>query len=282
MNLKKAIVVLLIIEALLGAFFEILYFHIPSWIEYGDFDIFQIANTSTRLLHWLSHIFTLIGAVQLIKMKKLELIGIFKFPIYLFMAGNVFWFITANLSTTTSFFLPHESSPWFVYLLKALNILLLLLIIVYYSKNSNKPAGVNIRVSHGARLLNWLIDLWVIFSFAFANIRLLMDGFLLENIEFFNETPYWFFTINIFFYFFVLELLFGQTVGKTRNHAYVIYKDGKVMSLFIRTLCRFIPFEAFSFLGTKGWHDSMSHTTVVKIKDQEAQETVPETEESLN
>jgi len=33
-----------------------------------------------------------------------------------------------------------------------------------------------------------------------------------------------------------------------------------------RTLCRYIPFEPFSFLGNKpiGWHDSLSKTLVVK------------------
>ena len=35
-----------------------------------------------------------------------------------------------------------------------------------------------------------------------------------------------------------------------------------------RTLCRIIPFEAFSFLGTppKGWHDVIPKTMVVSVK----------------
>ena len=36
--------------------------------------------------------------------------------------------------------------------------------------------------------------------------------------------------------------------------------------ILIRSLCRLIPFDAFSFLGApdKGWHDSISKTYVVK------------------
>ena len=42
--------------------------------------------------------------------------------------------------------------------------------------------------------------------------------------------------------------------------------------IFLRSLCRFIPFEVFSFLGSegRGWHDSMSNTYVVDIAKFEA------------
>jgi uncharacterized RDD family membrane protein YckC len=45
-------------------------------------------------------------------------------------------------------------------------------------------------------------------------------------------------------------------------------KDGSkpnVYTIIKRTLCRFIPFEIFTFLGSKrGWHDVFSNTYVVK------------------
>ena len=39
-----------------------------------------------------------------------------------------------------------------------------------------------------------------------------------------------------------------------------------VNAIIKRTLCRFIPFEPFTFLGlnSRGWHDSFSKTYVVK------------------
>ena len=34
-----------------------------------------------------------------------------------------------------------------------------------------------------------------------------------------------------------------------------------------RTLCRFVPFEAFSFFGERGWHDKIPKTRVVMARD---------------
>jgi len=63
-------------------------------------------------------------------------------------------------------------------------------------------------------------------------------------------------------YYFILELLFQQTIGKLHNNATVRYTGTKLRSIFIRTICRFIPFEAFSFFGKEGWHDMISNTAV--------------------
>ena len=53
-------------------------------------------------------------------------------------------------------------------------------------------------------------------------------------------------------------------ITKTR----VVTEDGQkptAMNILGRTACRFIPFDAFSFLGSKavGWHDSISKTHVI-------------------
>jgi uncharacterized RDD family membrane protein YckC len=49
----------------------------------------------------------------------------------------------------------------------------------------------------------------------------------------------------------------------------VVNEDGSTIDLgtaLRRTLCRVIPFEQFSFLGssTRGWHDSIPDTYVVQ------------------
>ena len=51
----------------------------------------------------------------------------------------------------------------------------------------------------------------------------------------------------------------------------VVLEDGTkptTSDIVIRSLCRFIPFEAFSFLGDegRGWHDSLSDTYVVDVE----------------
>ncbi|POY37478.1 RDD family protein [Solitalea longa] len=69
-------------------------------------------------------------------------------------------------------------------------------------------------------------------------------------------------------YYFVLETVLGQTIGKLITGTKVVDDFGnkpKVLKVLVRTLCRLIPFEAISFLFTPmGWHDSISKTYVVK------------------
>jgi uncharacterized RDD family membrane protein YckC len=67
-------------------------------------------------------------------------------------------------------------------------------------------------------------------------------------------------------YYVIFEGLWSRTPGKLVFGTMVINEAGGKPSLgqvAIRSLCRFIPFEGFSFLGTRGWHDSLSKTYVV-------------------
>jgi uncharacterized RDD family membrane protein YckC len=70
-------------------------------------------------------------------------------------------------------------------------------------------------------------------------------------------------------YYVAMESLTGRTLGKMVTKTIVVNEFGQKPSLgqiFKRTFCRFIPFEGFSFLDEKsrGWHDSLSKTYVVK------------------
>ncbi|MBL8814450.1 MAG: RDD family protein [Planctomyces sp.] len=72
-------------------------------------------------------------------------------------------------------------------------------------------------------------------------------------------------------YYFVCEATTSRTLGKLITGTKVVNKDGgpaSIGQIAGRTLCRIIPFEAFSFLGTptRGWHDSIPGTFVVKSK----------------
>ena len=66
----------------------------------------------------------------------------------------------------------------------------------------------------------------------------------------------------------VLEGLFGRSFGKLITGTIVVNKNGLkpgFYTIFIRTLCRLIPFDMVSFLSKSGriWHDSISKTYVV-------------------
>jgi uncharacterized RDD family membrane protein YckC len=74
--------------------------------------------------------------------------------------------------------------------------------------------------------------------------------------------------VLLYGYYFVFEYFFGKTPGKFLTKTKVVDMNGEWPGgkrLLIRTLCRFIPFDNFSFLfGTIGWHDSLSGTMVVR------------------
>jgi uncharacterized RDD family membrane protein YckC len=67
-------------------------------------------------------------------------------------------------------------------------------------------------------------------------------------------------------YYLFFEGVWARTPGKLVFGTVVVNEAGgkpTIMQVFVRTLCRFIPFEAFSFLGKRGWHDSIPKTHVV-------------------
>lgn len=73
-------------------------------------------------------------------------------------------------------------------------------------------------------------------------------------------------------YYFAFEVATGQTLGKMITQTVVIDEYGKKPQadrLLGRTLCRLIPFEAFSCIGehSHGWHDKISKTWTVSKEE---------------
>lgn len=72
----------------------------------------------------------------------------------------------------------------------------------------------------------------------------------------------------VLLYFFLMESLTDRSLGKYVTKTKVVSHSGgkpTQQQIFIRSLCRIIPFDGLSFLGEngKGWHDSLSKTYVV-------------------
>ena len=70
-------------------------------------------------------------------------------------------------------------------------------------------------------------------------------------------------------YYIFFEGIWARTPGKFLLGTVVVNESGGRPSLgqvIGRTLCRFIPFEAFSFFGERGWHDSIPKTHVVLVR----------------
>lgn len=134
--------------------------------------------------------------------------------------------------------------------------------------------------SSGKRFLNYLIDYAFTYAISygfglslpflinvFDSIGLTGFGFWVYN----SGNVTWFFVgiaLTIVYYL-LAESLFGRSIGKFITGTVVTDVNGlkpNFGTIFKRTLCRFIPFDALSFLGssrTGGWHDSISNTYVV-------------------
>lgn len=131
---------------------------------------------------------------------------------------------------------------------------------------------------NGKRFANYIID--YIFMYLLI-IVIALFGFIIADLTgIFAEDLYPQSTLEIYAYVFILSISYytliefltgGRSIGKFITKTKVITSDGQkpdFKTCLIRSLCRFIPFEAFSFFGStdSGWHDSISNTRVVLNK----------------
>lgn len=134
--------------------------------------------------------------------------------------------------------------------------------------------------SKGKRLGNFLID-YVIQLALISGFMILiivisemtssygLYNLILGNDDFF--TNYFIAAFILILYYIIIESLTKKSIGKLITQTKIVMADGsspKFYDILIRTLCRLIPFEVFSFLGEsgKGWHDQLSKTYVVDTK----------------
>ena len=118
-------------------------------------------------------------------------------------------------------------------------------------------------------------DVWRRFASFF--IDMIIVSLLLRQLYFIAELHFLSF-ISIFLYYFFSEINSGKTLGKLAMGLRVVDKNGgkpTLKKIIIRTLCRFCPLDALSFIRynkwidcslTGCWHDSVSDTYVVKEK----------------
>ena len=71
------------------------------------------------------------------------------------------------------------------------------------------------------------------------------------------------------FYYSLTEIYFSRSLAKYFTKTIVVMKDGSKpdnKTIFMRTFCRLIPIDIFTFLGfsPRGWHDRISGTYVVQ------------------
>lgn len=144
-------------------------------------------------------------------------------------------------------------------------------------KNAEFSISDDLLATRFQRFLNLSIDLMFIYILVLSLgttiilVALSANNFELSNwIENLNKVEIGFYSaIVAFLYYYFTEVYFSRTIAKLITHTIVVTADGTKPSkkhFFIRSCCRFIPFEAFSFFSEapRGWHDSFSETYVVK------------------
>ncbi|TRX01199.1 RDD family protein [Flavobacterium gawalongense] len=131
--------------------------------------------------------------------------------------------------------------------------------------------------SKSQRLLNFIIDVLIIYIIGISiGTTIIIVGDLTHSYGASNwvkslsliENSF-FELIILFFYYGLTEMYFSRTFAKYFTETLVVKHDGSkpnMKSVIIRTVSRLIPFEPFSFLAgdSRGWHDTLSVTYVVK------------------
>ena len=117
----------------------------------------------------------------------------------------------------------------------------------------------------GKRFGNYIIDLVITYFIIFV---VGMGYALVTQLSEMNQVVSYIIGILVIVtYYTILESINGKTIGKMITGTRVLNDDFSKPSLgtiFKRSWCRIIPFEAFSFLGSSGgWHDTISDTVVV-------------------
>ncbi len=120
--------------------------------------------------------------------------------------------------------------------------------------------GLLVEASKGKRFANYLIDYLVIG----------LGTYVFEMLQLTNSTHYspsslWWdtiinYVIFVLFYFLFEGSLNGKTPAKYITGTRVVKLDGSKPdsnTIMLRSLSRIVPFEPFSFLGSRpnGWHD---------------------------
>lgn len=131
--------------------------------------------------------------------------------------------------------------------------------------------------SHALRFLNYILDIIFILVTMFVMAFVLA---ILANIFAWNGILLWMGTMGdldgqlvfwgtLILYYLFFEGIFGRSIAKFITGTTVVNENGEKPdfgTIVKRSFCRLIPFDALSFLGDRGWHDSISDTYVVHKK----------------
>ncbi|MBG6130739.1 putative RDD family membrane protein YckC [Aquimarina sp. EL_43] len=126
--------------------------------------------------------------------------------------------------------------------------------------------------SQGKRFTNYILDsiCILVFGFMFGVVVAFIFPSMLSILETDSRIiDYGLGFILGMIYYSFFEITTGRTIGKLITGTKVVDEYGNnpdIQTILVRSLCRYIPFNAFSFLGDgSGWHDTLSKTKVIEV-----------------
>ncbi|KQR92495.1 hypothetical protein ASG01_11290 [Chryseobacterium sp. Leaf180] len=223
----------------------------------------------------------LIGAAIFLKNKKdTRLIA---FSMAVLLISNVTSLV--NILMFIFFILPKrngEAYSFFPYLYPVFNIAYAVLAFMILKKIREKKvldttvSETTVKISDTPkmqRFIHFFVDT-LIMALVFMPVAFRVFEIFLRNNETFmrtfNESKLTLFLLLFicrFLYYPFFEIVFGSTPAKFLTESRVITSQAtnpQSGNIFLRTLCRHIPFDAVSFFWKTGWHDRFSETYVVK------------------
>jgi uncharacterized RDD family membrane protein YckC len=144
-------------------------------------------------------------------------------------------------------------------------------------ENTKFAVTEDLLATRGQRFLNCILDLLIVhIIFASIGTTIIIIGDVTNNYEWSNWAEstttlqkLFFWSLMMFLYYFLTETYFSRTFAKYFTKTLVVTKDGtrpNKRMISVRTLSRFIPLEALTFLSgdLRGLHDLFSDTYVVR------------------
>lgn len=125
------------------------------------------------------------------------------------------------------------------------------------------------QASNGQRFGNYLIDViaYYILSLVAGVVLGIVAPGVAEDEASLNIASILIAIVILLGYYTLMEGSGGKTLGKYITGTRAVTENGEPLTMgqaFTRSLCRLIPFEPFSFLFGRGWHDSLSKTMVIR------------------
>ncbi len=142
------------------------------------------------------------------------------------------------------------------------------------TKKANSESVIITETPKTDRFLHLFFDTVIIVFIMFSMLDLVVSYYRFQSVKIQEWLGNRYLLIIIlaiirFIYYPFFEKIFGATPGKFLTDSRIINAKSEIpdtVTIFQRTLFRHIPFDAFSFFGSRGWHDSFSETYIVKEK----------------